>query len=72
LFTRHAAYGLGQERIKGTLEPGKVADLVVLAEDPLGVPVDRIKDVAVDFTYVGGRVVYRRSDARPLVHTSVR
>ena len=57
LFTRHAAYGLGQERIKGTLEAGKLADLVVLAEDPLAVAADHIKDVAVDFTFVGGRLV---------------
>ena len=71
LFTWHAAYGLGQERIKGTLEAGKLADLVVLAEDPLAVAADHIKDVAVDFTFVGGRLVHHRPDAQPLMDNPV-
>jgi hypothetical protein len=42
----------------GSLETGKVADLVVLAEDPLTCELDRMKDIKVERTFVGGREVY--------------
>jgi len=41
----------------GTLEVGKVADMVVLAEDPLSCDLDRLKDIRVDRTFLGGRPV---------------
>lgn len=44
----------------GSLEAGKMADLVVLGDNPLTCPEDRIKDIPVDLTIVGGRVVYER------------
>lgn len=43
----------------GSIEAGKRADLVVLGADPLSCPEDRIKDIAVTMTIVGGRVVHR-------------
>jgi predicted amidohydrolase YtcJ len=42
----------------GSLEPGKLADLAVLDDDPLAVPADRIGNIAVTATFVGGRQVY--------------
>jgi len=42
----------------GSLEPGKVADLVVLGQDPLACPLDRLRDLAVEMTIVGGEVVH--------------
>ncbi len=60
LFTRNAAAALGQDRERGTLEPGKLADLVVLERDPLDVPPEQVKDLRVDCTLVGGRVAYHR------------
>lgn len=42
----------------GSLEAGKVADLVVLAEDPLTCELDRLKDIKVERTFVGGRQVF--------------
>jgi predicted amidohydrolase YtcJ len=42
----------------GSLEVGKVADMVVLAEDPLSCDLDRLKDVRVDGTFLGGRQVF--------------
>ncbi|TMJ79811.1 MAG: amidohydrolase [Alphaproteobacteria bacterium] len=44
----------------GSLEVGKVADLVVLAEDPLSCELDRLKDIRVDRTFLGGREVFVR------------
>jgi predicted amidohydrolase YtcJ len=42
----------------GSLEVGKVADMVVLAEDPLTCELDRLKDIRVERTFLGGRQVY--------------
>lgn len=42
----------------GSIEPGKMADLVVLGENPLTCDEDRIKDISVDMTIVGGRIVH--------------
>src|SRR5256714_11354642 len=49
-----------EERAKGTIEPGKLADLVVLPEDILTCPDKHIEQMHVSMTMVGGRVVYRR------------
>lgn len=59
-YTRNAAYITFDEQIKGTLEPGKLADMIVLADDLLTIDPERIKGVKVDVTIVGGRVVYER------------
>jgi predicted amidohydrolase YtcJ len=48
---------------RGSLEAGKDADLVVLAEDPLACPEDRLRDLAPDLTVMGGRVVHERAAA---------
>jgi predicted amidohydrolase YtcJ len=50
------------EERRGSLEPGKDADLVVLDGDPLTCPEDAIRDLAVDLTLVGGRVVHERRE----------
>jgi predicted amidohydrolase YtcJ len=60
MVTINAAYNGFEERIKGSIEPGKLADLAVLAEDPFLVAPDRIKDIPVDVTIVDGRVAYQR------------
>jgi len=49
-----------EEGLKGTVEPGKLADLVVLEEDILTCAPERIRDMEVALTLVGGRVVFRR------------
>lgn len=54
------AWLMMEERDKGTLEPGKLADLVVLSEDPLTAPEVRLRDAQVMLTVVGGRVVHER------------
>ena len=59
-FTAGSAYAEGQEARKGTLEPGKLADLVVLSRDIFAIDPAGIADVEVDATMLGGEVVYRR------------
>jgi predicted amidohydrolase YtcJ len=60
LYTTSAAHYTFEEGIKGSIEPGKLADLAVLSADLLTVPAEAIKDVTVLTTIVGGKVVYQR------------
>ena len=60
-YTLGAAYAAFQEKEKGAISPGKLADVVVLSDDLLRIRPERIKDVQVDITIVGGKVVYKRS-----------
>ena len=63
-YTRNGAYFTFEEKDKGTLEPGKLADFVVLSEDILEIDPERIRtDAKVDFTVVGGKVLYDRTKA---------
>jgi hypothetical protein len=56
--TRRNAFFLFQENNLGSIQPGKLADLVVLDRDYLTVPADQIKDIKSVMTMVGGRIVY--------------
>jgi predicted amidohydrolase YtcJ len=56
--TRKNAYLIFQEDNLGSIQPGKLADLVVIDRDYLTVPADQIKDIKVIMTMVGGRVVH--------------
>ena len=58
--TINNAYLTFEERIKGSIEPGKLADLVVLPDDILTCPEQQIEQMPVSMTMVGGRIVYRR------------
>jgi len=58
-YTLGAAYAAFQEKEKGAISPGKLADVVVLSDDLFRIPPERIKDVHVEITIVGGRVVYK-------------
>jgi predicted amidohydrolase YtcJ len=62
LYTRGSAWAEFAEDEKGTLEPGKLADLVVFAADLLAVAPREILTTPVDLTVVGGRVVYERKE----------
>lgn len=60
LYTINAAYHTFEEDILGSIETGKLADMVVLGKDILTVPPETIMDIPVDMTIVDGRIVYQR------------
>ncbi len=60
MHTIWAAYSGFEEDIKGSLEVGKLADMVVLSDDPLSVPPDQLMSIKADITIVDGKVVYER------------
>ena len=59
MWTLNGAYLSFEDQMKGSIEPGKLADLVVISKDFLACPVDEIKDIEALETVVGGKVVYR-------------
>jgi predicted amidohydrolase YtcJ len=62
-YTINNAIAAFEEDIKGSLTPGKLADLVVLSQDLLTVPDEALPDTQVDMTVIGGAVVYTREGA---------
>jgi hypothetical protein len=61
VWTLGGAYAEFAEHRKGSIEPGKLADFVVLAADPTSVQPATIKDIAVEKTLIGGKLVFERS-----------
>ncbi len=59
-YTQGSAYAAFQEKEKGSIAPGKLGDVVVLADDLFVIPTAKIKDAHVDLTIVGGKIVYSR------------
>ena len=60
VWTLGGAYSTFDEGIKGSIEPGKLADFVVLSADPTSVPPETIKDITVDMTFIDGKIEYAR------------
>jgi predicted amidohydrolase YtcJ len=65
LYTLDAARLAWDENKKGSVEPGKFADLIVLDRDLLTVPADQILETKVDLTVLGGKIVYRNEHYSP-------
>ncbi|TAN21852.1 MAG: amidohydrolase [Acidobacteria bacterium] len=59
-YTSGSAFASGEESVKGTLSPGKLADLVVLSSDIFVLDAGHIRDVQVELTICNGEVVYQR------------
>jgi predicted amidohydrolase YtcJ len=57
--TYNGAWASGEEAIKGSITAGKLADYVVLADDPHTVDVEKIKDIQIVRTVVGGTPSYQ-------------
>jgi hypothetical protein len=60
MLTIWAARAQGEDASKGSIEPGKFADMVVISDDILRIPPEKIRNLLVEQTIVGGRVVYSR------------
>ena len=58
MYTINNAYASFEESIKGSIEPGKLADLAIMSDDLLECPVDQIKNIQSELTIVGGKIVY--------------
>jgi hypothetical protein len=59
-YTMNGAYATFEEKIKGSITAGKLADLVILGEDLTSIAPERIKDIPVMATLVGGVFCYER------------
>ncbi len=59
-YTINGAYAAFEEKIKGSLTPGKLADITILSQDILTVPDDRIKQTEVLYTIIGGKIMYKK------------
>ena len=60
MYTYNGAYASLEEKIKGSIEPGKLADLVILSENILDTPVEELKSLKADMTVIDGQIVYER------------
>ena len=58
-FTLDAAYSSFEEKVKGSIEPGKFADITILSKDLTAMPPEKIMDAKVDMTMVGGKALYK-------------
>jgi predicted amidohydrolase YtcJ len=58
MYTINAAYASFEEGIKGSITRGKLADLVLLSDDPTKIPPDQLKNIKVEMTVIGGEVVW--------------
>jgi len=56
MYTESAAYASFEEDIKGTIAPGKLADLIMLNGDPTEIAAEEIKDLKVEMTIIGGQI----------------
>jgi predicted amidohydrolase YtcJ len=61
MYGEYAARATFDEGMKGSISPGKLADLVVLKDDPMKVPIDEIKDIGVEMTILDGEIVWEKS-----------
>jgi predicted amidohydrolase YtcJ len=57
-WTLGGAYAAFEEKQKGSIEPGKLADFVVLSADPIREKPERVKDIQVEKTFIGGKMVF--------------
>jgi len=60
MYTINNSYASFEENLKGSIEPGKLADLIVISEDFMTCPEINIKNIKAEMTMVGGKIVYQR------------
>jgi predicted amidohydrolase YtcJ len=59
-YTMGSAYAEFQEKEKGSITPGKLADMVLVSDDIFSIAPEKIRDVGVLKTFIGGRLVFDR------------
>ena len=59
-YTLNNAFAAFEENLKGSLKPGKLADITVLSKDIMTIPEDEIPSAQADYTIVGGKIVFER------------
>jgi hypothetical protein len=64
-MTYNSAYAYGEQDQKGTLEPGKLADMILISDDPFSVDVDELQNIDVLATWKEGELVYGTPAAAP-------
>ena len=57
-YTINGAYAVFEENIKGSITPGKLADITILSQDIIAIPLDSIPKTKVEMTIVGGQIMY--------------
>ncbi len=62
MFTYNGAFASFEEEIKGSLEEGKAADIVVLSDDFLECADDKIMDMKVEMTMIDGKIVFEKGE----------
>ena len=62
-MTIYAAYQYREEDIKGSLEPGKLADMVILSDNPMSIDPLQLKDIEILATYKEGELVYSKGES---------
>jgi predicted amidohydrolase YtcJ len=60
MYTADAAYSSCEENIKGSIEDGKLADIAILSNDPLGILTNEIKDITAEMTIINGKIISSR------------
>ena len=58
-YSLDAAYASFEEDIKGSIEPGKLADIAIISEDLTSIPPEKIGDARIDLTMLGGKILWR-------------
>jgi predicted amidohydrolase YtcJ len=58
MYTVNAAYASFEEDIKGSIAPGRLADMAIITADPLKAPPEQLKDIKVEMTILDGKVVW--------------
>jgi predicted amidohydrolase YtcJ len=64
MHTLSAAAAMGVEDSRGSIEPGKLADFIVVDRDPLSCPEEEIASIRVEQVFIGGELVYAAQEVR--------
>jgi predicted amidohydrolase YtcJ len=61
MYTVNAAWASGEEKSKGSIEEGRLANLTVLSQDPHEIAQSRIQDITAEMTVINGKIAFSRT-----------